>query len=234
MTLPIGNLPGALNAPANTAGALASAGDPGEDMRMMFTKLLVAQIRNQDPLNPTDPAQFVAQLTQLSQTETLQQVSQRMLAQTQVLSGLQGYTLGSHVGREVSVETPSVERASGQGIRGTVELPVGTEGAELVLTSHDGKTIRKPLPGSAGRTEFSIDDAWFAGNNLGAGKFDIHVQAGTAKLPVRVSGRVERVHLDGAGAQIDVSGVGTRIDAFNIKELSANAPLRAAKHGSAA
>jgi len=35
----------------------------------MFTKLLVAQIRNQDPLSPTDPSQFVNQLTQLSQTE---------------------------------------------------------------------------------------------------------------------------------------------------------------------
>jgi flagellar hook assembly protein FlgD len=27
--------------------------------RDMFTKLLVAQIQNQDPLSPTDPSQFV-------------------------------------------------------------------------------------------------------------------------------------------------------------------------------
>jgi flagellar basal-body rod modification protein FlgD len=234
MTLPIGNLPGALNAPANIAAAPASAGDAGDDIRMMFTKLLVAQIRNQDPLNPTDPAQFVAQLTQLSQTETMQQVSQRMLAQTRVLSGLQGYTLGSHVGREVSVETPSIDRVSGRGVRGSVELPVGSEGADIVFTNASGKTIRKPLPVSAGRTEFSIDDAWFTENNLGTGRLDVHVQSGTVKLPVRIAGRVERVHLDGAGAQIDVTGVGSRIDAINIKELSASAPSRVATNGSAA
>ncbi|QHE91283.1 flagellar basal body rod modification protein [Pandoraea fibrosis] len=240
MTLPIGSIgntgnhAGALSAPANTAAAPASAGDAGDDIRMMFTKLLVAQIRHQDPLNPTDPAQFVAQLTQLSQTETMQQVSQRMLTQTKVLSGLQGYTLGNHVGREVSVETPGIDRVSGRGVRGSVDLPVGSEGAEIVLTSHDGKTVRKPLPVSAGRTEFHIDDAWFTEHNLGAGRFDIHVQSGTTKLPVRIAGRVERVHLDGAGAQIDVTGVGSRIDAANIKELSASAPPGAAKHGSAA
>ncbi|VVE88275.1 flagellar hook assembly protein FlgD [Pandoraea bronchicola] len=236
MTLPIGNqlLAHSGAADAVAASAPAAAADAGEDVRMMFTKLLVAQIRNQDPLNPTDPAQFVAQLTQLSQTETMQQVSQRVLAQTNVLSGLQGYALGSHVGREVSVQTSSIERVSGQAVHGTVDLPALREPAEIVLTSAGGKTIRKPLPVSSGRTEFSLDDAWFAANQFGAGKFDIHVQAGTAKLPVRVSGRVERVHLDGTGAQIDVSGVGKRIDAANIRELSVNAPSGAARNGSAA
>ena len=34
-----------------------------------FLKLLVAQIKNQNPLNPTDGAQFVAQLAQFSQLE---------------------------------------------------------------------------------------------------------------------------------------------------------------------
>ncbi|MBZ5575927.1 MAG: hypothetical protein LAP40_05140 [Acidobacteriia bacterium] len=35
----------------------------------MFLKLLVAQIRNQDPLNPSDPMQFVTQLAQFTQLE---------------------------------------------------------------------------------------------------------------------------------------------------------------------
>lgn len=234
MTLPIGNQLLARSGEATAASAPAAAADAGEDVRMMFTKLLVAQIRNQDPLNPTDPAQFIAQLTQLSQTETMQQVSQRVLAQTNVLAGLQGYALGSHVGREVSVETPSIERVKGQTTRGSVDLPVLKEPAEIVLTGRDGKTIRKPLPVTSGRTEFSLDDAWFAASQLGAGKFDIHVQAGTTRLPVRISGRVERVHLDGSGAQIDVSGVGQRIDAANIRELSAGPASDMAKNGSQA
>lgn len=36
-----------------------------------FLKLLVAQLRNQDPLNPTDSTQFLTQLAQFSQLEQL-------------------------------------------------------------------------------------------------------------------------------------------------------------------
>jgi flagellar basal-body rod modification protein FlgD len=37
----------------------------------VFLQLLVSQIKNQDPLKPTDGAQFVAQLAQFSQLEQL-------------------------------------------------------------------------------------------------------------------------------------------------------------------
>ncbi len=36
-----------------------------------FLKLLVAQLKNQDPTNPTDSTQFVGQLTQYSELEQL-------------------------------------------------------------------------------------------------------------------------------------------------------------------
>jgi flagellar basal-body rod modification protein FlgD len=36
-----------------------------------FLKLLVSQLQNQDPLNPTDTNQFVSQLTSYSQLEQL-------------------------------------------------------------------------------------------------------------------------------------------------------------------
>lgn len=37
----------------------------------MFLKLLVAQLQNQDPMNPVDGTQFVAQLAQFSSLEQL-------------------------------------------------------------------------------------------------------------------------------------------------------------------
>lgn len=39
-----------------------------------FLKLLVAQIKNQDPLNPADGVQFLTQLAQFSQLEQLMEV----------------------------------------------------------------------------------------------------------------------------------------------------------------
>jgi len=41
-----------------------------------FLKLLMAQVQNQDPMNPTDSTQFVGQLVQFSQLEQLLCINQ--------------------------------------------------------------------------------------------------------------------------------------------------------------
>ena len=41
-----------------------------------FLKLLMAQVQNQDPLNPTDGTQFIGQLVQFSQLEQLLGINQ--------------------------------------------------------------------------------------------------------------------------------------------------------------
>ena len=47
----------------------AASPDQSNATKDMFLKLLVAQIKNQDPLNPADGTQFVAQLAQFTQLE---------------------------------------------------------------------------------------------------------------------------------------------------------------------
>jgi flagellar basal-body rod modification protein FlgD len=83
-------------------------GNSASETSDMFTKLLVAQIQNQDPLSPTDPAQFVQQLTQLSQTEALQNLSNLTSANASVLQSMQVLALGAQVGSDVmaDVEPP--------------------------------------------------------------------------------------------------------------------------------
>ncbi|HWE53155.1 MAG TPA: flagellar hook capping FlgD N-terminal domain-containing protein [Bryobacteraceae bacterium] len=50
---------------SNSASSLTSTA-PSESV---FLNLLVSQIQNQDPLNPTDSTQFVSQLAQFSELE---------------------------------------------------------------------------------------------------------------------------------------------------------------------
>jgi flagellar basal-body rod modification protein FlgD len=50
----------------SSAAAAAAASAPTESM---FLTLLVSQMKNQDPLNPTDSTQFVSQLAQFSELE---------------------------------------------------------------------------------------------------------------------------------------------------------------------
>jgi flagellar basal-body rod modification protein FlgD len=64
---------------SNTNGA--SAKTPGTGVapsQEVFLKLLVAQIKNQDPTNPGDGTQFVAQLAQFSQLEQTIAIRQGM------------------------------------------------------------------------------------------------------------------------------------------------------------
>jgi flagellar basal-body rod modification protein FlgD len=49
----------------------SSTADAGKSERDMFMTLLVAQLKNQDPLAPQDGAQFVAQLAQFNSLDQL-------------------------------------------------------------------------------------------------------------------------------------------------------------------
>ena len=65
--------------PAAAAGAAASATQSpvgGMANEQTFLQLLVAQIKNQDPMQPTDSMQFVSQLAQFSSLEQLININQ--------------------------------------------------------------------------------------------------------------------------------------------------------------
>jgi flagellar basal-body rod modification protein FlgD len=52
----------------------------GEVDKNMFLQLLVAQLRNQDPMKPSDGMQFVGQLAQFQQLETSLNTAQDITA----------------------------------------------------------------------------------------------------------------------------------------------------------
>lgn len=51
---------------SSSSSSMLGATAPSEQM---FLQLLVAQLQNQDPLNPTDSTQFVSQLAQFTELE---------------------------------------------------------------------------------------------------------------------------------------------------------------------
>jgi len=65
------------NPKASAPSALPSSVD-GLANQNTFLQLLVAQIKNQDPTNPTDSVQFLSQLAQFSQLEQLIGIRQEL------------------------------------------------------------------------------------------------------------------------------------------------------------
>lgn len=71
------DLPLTNSLPAPNTSAAAASTKKGED-RETFLQLLVAQLKNQDPLAPQDGAQFVAQLAQFSALDQLISINQQL------------------------------------------------------------------------------------------------------------------------------------------------------------
>jgi len=82
----------------NTGGKAGALANPTVTENM-FLQLLVAQIQNQDPLNPADSVQYLTQLAQFQQVEqglnmtnelaAIRQDLDQILSQTQTNTGTQ-------------------------------------------------------------------------------------------------------------------------------------------------
>jgi flagellar basal-body rod modification protein FlgD len=93
----------------NTASTSASKQtiESGMD-KDAFLKLLITQLQNQDPLNPQDPEEFVAQLSQFSSVESLKNIEDTLATmQKSTDSGSMGQWI-SAIGGYMKVSDTSV------------------------------------------------------------------------------------------------------------------------------
>jgi flagellar basal-body rod modification protein FlgD len=202
---------------ASSPGA-ANAVSANGDVSQMFMTLLVAQIKNQDPLQPTDPSQFVSQLTQLSQLQSLQTLSTQGTSNGSLLSSLQTLALGAQVGSQVTANTGSVVLGSSK-VQGDFTLGNAASKVSLVLQSQTGQQQRISLGAQApGVVPFSIDPAALG---LPAGTYSLKVETDSGETPtVEVAGTITSVRISSSqGAVLDVSNLGeiaaSAITAFN-------------------
>ena len=97
---------------------------PASAMQDRFWKLLVAQLNNQDPMNPLDNAQMTTQMAQINTVtglQTLNQTMQTMAEQFSTMQQIQGISL---IGRSVlSGATPWPGRQDRQGRISTWPAP---------------------------------------------------------------------------------------------------------------
>jgi len=77
-----------------------------------FFKLLIAQLKNQDPLNPQDGAAFSAQLAQFSSLEQLTNLNTAMTSQNLNYTNLLNAQSVNLIGKEVTASTVDVSDAS--------------------------------------------------------------------------------------------------------------------------
>lgn len=140
-----------------TSGASSTtASTTGFGDQQVFLELMVAQMRYQDPLNPTDSSEFMAQTAQFTALEKMQAVADQtaMLLSTQLAFGA-----SSMIGQTVRWYDESGAEQSGT-VQGTTYLSTGpvlsVDGHEVAITDvisvGDAPTIPAPSTSGSGTT----------------------------------------------------------------------------------
>jgi flagellar basal-body rod modification protein FlgD len=94
----------------NTATSTSSTKSTTSMGKDDFLKILMAQLKNQDPLNPQDPSQFVSELSQLSSVESLKNIESSLgTLNTTYATGTTGQWLSS-IGSYMQVDSTTLSQ----------------------------------------------------------------------------------------------------------------------------
>ncbi len=134
---------GVNSAQAATSAASSAVPPPmsSADLNNDFMQILLAQLRNQDPLEPMKDTEFIGQLTQLNTLEAVEQLNYTMSVYTVSSSLTQGAAL---IGRTVEALDSNGETITGTVtgvslVNGVVMLDLGDKQVALgaVLSIHE-------------------------------------------------------------------------------------------------
>lgn len=178
----------------------------GQNDSNFFMTLLVAQIQNQNPLEPSDPSAFVNQLVQFNQMDNSKKMLGELQANSQMMRDLQVLTLGNYVGSSVAVNGNSISLGKDT-VSGQFSLESAAKKVSLVITGADQqRTVVDLGSKAAGDATFSFDPKKLG---LEPGNYSLSLQTdGKEKPAVEVFGVIKSVNLSNGLPTVSLGGLG--------------------------
>lgn len=124
------------------AEAAANANKKNEMGKDEFMKLMIAQMNNQDPLEPQGNAEYMAQLSQLSMVEGIQnlnKVTEGFITSLQSSQALQASAL---VGRKVQIQSDIGNLIEGGSLTGSVFVPASAKNMDMTIVDNNGQVLK--------------------------------------------------------------------------------------------
>lgn len=178
-----------------------------------FLKLLVAQMQNQDPLNPMDNAQVTSQMAQINTVDGISKLNQTVQGLNTQFSQLQALQAASLIGREVSVPGDRLAlEGSGAAATGSgsFELAGPADNVRLEILNASGRVLSTQELGAAKAGSHAFE--WKAGSvAVEAGmRFRVVATRGTAAVSATTysTDRVLAVSTSGDKLQLELEGAG--------------------------
>jgi flagellar basal-body rod modification protein FlgD len=199
----------------STSSATALNGTSAKEIGDRFLKLLVTQLKNQDPLNPMENAEITSQMAQLSTVEGISKMNDSMTAlatQFRATQALQGASL---IGRQVLAEGALLDLGA-SGAAGGIDLKSSANAVKINVLDSSGKVLRTLDLGSqdAGLVRFAWDGKDSASNALAQGTYKFTVEATAAGKAVEATAyslaQVQSVSMADSGLDVELSNLGNQ------------------------
>ncbi|MDO8292817.1 MAG: flagellar hook assembly protein FlgD [Gallionella sp.] len=163
-----------LNAGSSSAAKIQTAADTQD----RFLKLLVTQMKNQDPLNPMDNAQVTSQMAQLSTVTGIDKLNVTLQALSDSMLPSQSLQAATMIGHGVLVPGEGIDLSSGNGYGG-IDLAQSVDKVDISIYDQAGALVRNMQLGAqpAGLVNWQWDGRNDAGASMADGSYTFAVNA---------------------------------------------------------
>ncbi|MEA3362553.1 MAG: flagellar hook assembly protein FlgD [Thermodesulfobacteriota bacterium] len=179
-----------------------------------FLLLLVAQLENQDPMNPEDATEFTSQLAEFSSLEQLENANKSLEGLAAMSSEMERISALGLIGQDVVAQTEQFH-FSGDPVQLGYRLETPADDVKLYVLNQTGSTVATITAEETSPGDYFID--WDGvgdrGMPLDSGDYSLAVKAvdeddQMVQTESLVKGRVEAVDMSGIVAQLE-TGSGT-------------------------
>ncbi|HTO57906.1 MAG TPA: flagellar hook assembly protein FlgD [Pseudomonadales bacterium] len=189
-----------------------------------FMQLMIAQLKAQDPLNPADNTQFLAQLAQFSTLEGITNLNDSMSTMAASMKSSVASEASALVGRSVLVPTDQTIVEAGSGLSGNVDLTSDVSDLNVQITDQSGAIVKTIDMGAqkTGTVRFDWDGTNDAGVAQPTGVYKVKALSGGGSgaqaFSVDLPEYVVSVSIGSDGMQLNLAG-GTSVPVDSVKEI---------------
>lgn len=190
-----------------------------------FLKLFIEQLKNQDPLKPTDASAMLQQLSQLTQVEQAYNTNTNLTSLLAAQNNANGMASVSFIGKTVKANgnSASFDGASPSSLQFNLSVP--TAAATVAITDAAGRAVRTVTAGAqaAGDGSFTWDGRDNSGTVLPAGAYKFSVTGTTAAgasiaATTYTAGRIDGVALVNGTPSLTIGAVSVSLaDIISVK-----------------
>ena len=193
-----------------------------------FLKLMIAQLQNQDPLEPLDGTDYSAQLAQFSSLEQMQNINDTLNmsldANYLLTQSITNTMTASLIGKEAKIAGDSVKYEGQDETIIGYDLLAPAHSLKIEIVDSSGVTVKtfEDLDKSEGQHKLAWDFTDDNGNKVNVGDYKVEITAKTRSLkPMEVAqyfvGIIEGVRYSSSGTSIVVNDLEYQVaDVFEI------------------